>query len=266
MRRRTHAMSRAAGIVGSDRLRLDAWGMRIRWLPLFLLAVLAATLPACQVFYGIAKFTGLMSPPKFSARGEIPQDFQLSVDTKDYANPPTDYTIVLERTGKVSYDVVVRTPHRREQQGTFEVTEEQVRGLWKAVAEAKFDELDERYPSSGVGKDKAQGVRKWFVRADGVERRVEAHYQTVPAMDSIRAAFIAVVPKDIMDAHDAMVGKNTTGEFVGDTVTHLFHLPDCPALKDVPAQRQQRLKSQYEALDYNFQPCPDCSPLKAKSR
>jgi hypothetical protein len=240
--------------------------MRFRFLSLLVLAALAAVLPACNVWYGIAKPIGLMSPKKFSARGEIPQDFQFSVDTKDFADPPTDYVIVVERTGKVTYDIVVRSPRRREQSGTFELTEEQVVGLWKSIAAAKFDELDERYPSKGEGKDKDMGVRKWFVRADGVERRVEAHYQTVPAMETVRAAFLAVVPKDVMEAHDAMVGRNTSGEFMGDTATKIFHLPDCPALKDVPAQRQQKFTSQYDALNFGFQPCPDCSPLRAKSR
>jgi len=240
--------------------------MRFRWLPLLVLAALAAVAPGCQVYYTVVKTVGLMGPKKFSSRGEIPQDFVFGVDTKDYSNPPTDYTIRMERTGKVTYDIVVRIPRRREQEGTFEITEEQILSIWKAIAAAKFDELDQRYPSSGEGKDKEMGVRKWYVMADGVERRVEAHYQAVPEMDPVRAAFLAVVPKDVMEAHDAMVGKNATGEFVGDTATHLFHLPDCPALKDVPEQRQQRFTSQYDALNYNFQPCPDCSPLRAKSR
>jgi hypothetical protein len=239
--------------------------MRFRLLPLVVLAALAAIGPGCQVYYGIAKPLGLMSPPKFSVRKEIPQDFVFSVDTRDYSNPPTDYVISMERTGKVTYDVIVRTPHRREQQGTFEITEEQILSIWKAIAAAKFDELKERFPSSGDGPDKQMGVRKWYVRADGVERRVEAHYMVVPEMESIRAAFLAVVPKDVMDAHDAMVGTNKTGEFVGDTATHLFHLPDCPTLKDVPEQRKQKFASQYDALNYNFQPCPDCSPLRAKT-
>lgn len=240
-------------------------GMTSRRLSLVLLTALAVLGAGCQVYYGIAKPLGLMSPKKFSARGEIPQDFVFSVDTRDFADPPTDYIISMERTGKVTYDVIVRTPHRREQQGTFEITEEQIVSIWKAIAAAKFDELNERYPSSGDGPDKRMGVRKWYVRADDVDRRIEAHYQIVPEMESIRAAFLAVVPKDVMDAHDAMVGVNKSGEFVGDTATHLFHLPDCPTLKDVPAQRQQRFTSQYDALNYNFQPCPDCSPLKAKT-
>jgi len=239
--------------------------MTSRRLSLVLVAALAVLGAGCNVVYPVLKFVGLKSPPKFSVRKEIPQDFVFSVDTKDYSSPPTDYVIRMDRTGKVTYEIVVRTPRRREQSGTFEITEEQILSIWKAVAAAKFDELDERYPSSGEGPDKAMGVRKWYVLADGVERRVEAHYQVVPEMDPVRAAFLAVVPKDVMEAHDAMVGVNRSGEFVGDTATHLFHLPDCPTLKDVPAQRQQRFTSQYDALNYNFQPCPDCSPLKAKT-
>jgi hypothetical protein len=240
--------------------------MRLRRLVPVLLAAAALSGAGCNVFYTVAKFTGLMSsPPLVVQNREIPQDFKLSVNTTDYANPPTDYTIVVERTGKVTYDVVVRTPRRREQEGTFEINEEQVRSLWKALGDAKFDKLDERYPSSGEGPDKAQGVRIFYVHGDGAERRVEAHYMAVPQLDIVRTAFIAVVPKDVMEAHDAMVGVNKTGEFVGDTATHIFHLPECPDLKDVPAQRQQRFTSQYDALNYNYQPCPDCSPLKAKS-
>lgn len=233
-----------------------------------MLLVLSALLGGgCQVFYPIAKFTGLMGPKAFSTRMDTPpQDFQISVDTKDYSNPPTDYTILVERTGKVTYDIVVRKPRRRQQTGTFEITEDQILSLWKAVATAKFDELDERYPSSGSGPEKEKGVRKFFVRADGQERRVEAHQQSVPELESIRTAFLAVVPKDVMEAHDSITGRNTAGELIGDQATHLFHLPDCPALKDVPEQRQERFSSQYDALNFNYQPCPDCSPLRTKTR
>jgi len=231
---------------------------------LILLACLAA--PGCAVYYTTFKFLGLISPPAFDVNKELPEDFKLSVDVRDLADPPTDYVLEFDRSGKANYNVTVRSPRRRHQEGQFEITEDQIKTLWKTVAAAKFDVLDSNYPSKGEGDDKARGVQKYYVHAYNTERRVEAHYQANDALESIRKTAVSMVPPEDMKAVAALVGVygDKPKQFVADMATHLFHLPDCPRLKDVPPANRQAFATQWDAVNYSFQPCPDCQPMKTK--
>jgi hypothetical protein len=229
-----------------------------------LLCCLAAG--GCSLYYGIGKGLGLISPPPFDVNKELPEDFKLSVDVRDVADPPTDYVLEFDRSGKSTYDVTVRTPRRRQQSGPFEITEEQIKALWKAVAAAKFDTLEPRYPEEGEGAEKAKGVQKYYVFADKTEHRVESHFQSNEALESIRKVAVAMVPPDAMKAVAAIMGGSgdKPKEYIADMATHQFHLPDCPRLKDVPPANRQPFATQWDAVNYGFKPCPDCQPMKTK--
>lgn len=240
--------------------------MRTRLPTLLLLLALFAATPGCALYYGIGKMTGLMAPKKFSTRSQTPpEDFRLGIKVRDLIEPPTDFELVFQRTGRATYDVVVRLPKRKQLAGAFEITEDQVVGLWRVVAEAKFDEMDERYPSSGEGKDPKQGTQTYYVFADGTDHRVESVFQAVPELEKIRNAILNLVPKEIMTASGAP-GFVTEGprEYLGDSATRLFHLPGCPRMKDVPPERRKVYPTSFQALDYGFQPCPECQPDRPK--
>ena len=221
-----------------------------------------ASAPGCTFYNNVGKFTGLISAPTLSTQREMPPDFKMGVSARDLANPPTDFIYTFERSGKATYDVTVRSPRRRHQDGEFEITEDQVVGLWKAVQESRFDELDARYPSSGDGTDKTEGVQTFYVSADGAEWKVESRYVANPTLRKLREAALSVVRKDIQDADGADSARPK--EFIADAATHLFHLPDCAQLKDVPAQQRQPFATPFDALNFNFKPCPECRPMKTK--
>jgi len=240
--------------------------MRSAFFLLLAVALLAA--PSCAVYYEVGKFTGLISPPVFTAKGQMPDDFKVSIDVRDVADPPIDYVYTFGRDGKATYDVTVRSPRRREGEGQFEISEDQITALWRAVATAGFDKLDARYPKSGEGPDKPNGVQKYYVYGKGTEYRVESHFQTNAALDSIRKAVLSVVPKEIAEGKRAegaaYAGGGAPKEFVADMASKFFHRPDCPKLKDVPAANRQPFPTQWEAVNYGFKPCPECDPMRAK--
>jgi hypothetical protein len=238
--------------------------MRNASLLLLLACVLAA--PSCAVYYTTFKFLGLISPPKMDVNTQMPEDFHLSLDVRDVADPPTDYVLEFDRSGRASYDVTVRTPRRRQQAGQFEITEDQINTLWKTVAAAKFDSLDPRYPGKGEGPDKAKGVQKFYVVAARTEFRVEAHFQANEALETIRKAAVLMVPPENMKALAAMVGSagDKPKEYIADMASHMFHLPDCPRIKDVPPANRQPFATQWDAVNYGFKPCPDCQPMKTR--
>jgi hypothetical protein len=240
--------------------------MRKRIASFVLLLACAVAAPGCSIYYGGAKFLGLMhSPPFVVRRDAIPEDFQLSIDVHDVAEPPIDYLLVFDRSGKATADVVVRAPRRKQQSSPFEITEDQLKSLWAAVADARFDELATRYPDDGDGADKKNGVQLFYVFADKTDRRVELHFQVNADLEKIRKAAVAVVPREVMTASGAPGEPGARPkEFIVDATTHLIHLPTCPKLKDVPPANRRPFSSCYEALNFQNQPCPECKPQNTK--
>jgi len=232
---------------------------------LLLLACVVAA-PSCALYYGTGKFLGLISPPPFDVNMQLPDDFHLSLDVKDVADPPTDYVLEFDRSGKASYDVTVRTPRRKQQAGQFEISEDQIKTLWKTVAAAKFDVLEKHYPSKGEGPDKNRGVQKYYVFAAKTEHSVEARFQANESLETIRKVAVSMTPPGALKAADVYSGApgDTPKEYVADTASHQFHLPDCAKLKDVPPANRQLFSTHWEAVNYGFKPCPDCQPMKTR--
>jgi hypothetical protein len=48
---------------------------------------------------------------------------------------------------------------------------------------------------------------------------------------------------------------------IGVAGTHLFHRPDCKAMKDVPTSEQIRFTSPYDAVDAGYTPCQSCDAM-----
>jgi hypothetical protein len=49
---------------------------------------------------------------------------------------------------------------------------------------------------------------------------------------------------------------------IGVATTRMFHLPDCPSLKDVPTSEQIRFTSPFDAVDAGYTPCRSCNPMR----
>jgi hypothetical protein len=208
---------------------------------------------------------GIFRSQSFELTREMPPDFELSLDVRDATDPPIDYRLHYDRAGHASYDVVVRSPQRREDSGEFDVTERQVLSLWEAVQKARFDRLDARYPSRGDGPDPRGGVQKVFVAANGGERRVESWFQVVPEIETVRAAAVAAAPASVMSASGApLSAKDAPRAFVGDSRSRLFHRPGCKAAADVPEESRTEFKTHYDALNFGYEPCPDCKPIRGR--
>jgi hypothetical protein len=231
--------------------------MRNRLAALALLAGFALSAGGCNAWYAVTKV--FSTRDRLVTEGPVPPDFRIGIEARDVAEPPVDYKLWIDRSGKATYDVTVRQPRRRHVQGEFEVSDDQVVGLWNELVRLKFGELEDRYPSSGNGTELAAGAKSFYVFGNGTEATVETHYQSNEALEAIRAAVVATVPKEHMQARVANVQEGPKS-FVGDPQTRLFHTPDCPLLKDLPEERKRPLATWYEAVDYRFQPCPDCGP------
>jgi hypothetical protein len=231
--------------------------MHLRKASLALCAVLALGTGGCNLYYGVTKLFGARQRP--AIEGPIPTDFRIGIDVTDVADPPADYKLWIERSGKGTYDVTVRQPRRRHVEGEFEVSEDQVVGIWNELVKLKFGDLSDRYPSSGNGQEVASGTKSIRVFAGGAEMTVESFYEANATIEAVRAAVVAAFPKETMRAQLAS-DKEGPKSFVGDTQTKLVHTPDCPLLKDLPEERRRPLATWYEALDFRFQPCPECRP------
>ena len=222
-----------------------------------LLVAIALGAGGCNAWYAVISIFKTRDRPNIE--GPIPTDFQIGIEAHDVAQPPVDYKLTIERSGKGYYEVTVRQPRRRHVEGEFEVSEDQVVGIWNELVKRKFGDLDDSYPSSGNGTDLAAGTKSIRVFAGGAEMTVQTRYETNEVVEAVRAAVVGAFPRETMEARLSGVNEGPKS-FVGDTQTMTFHTPDCPLLKDLPADRRRPLATWYDALDYRFQPCPDCRP------
>jgi hypothetical protein len=230
-----------------------------------LIALAALLLPGCPALTSAGKTLGIVRAPRLELAPDQPiaPDFVLAVSVKDAQDPATDWQVSFDRGGRVSYDVLVRAPYRRQQSGTFEVTEDQLLSLWREVLASNFDEIEPRYPLEGVGSDRTAGVQEYYVNANGADRRVEGHFTVPEPLHGLRRAVLAVVPAEVMAAKGSSLAE-APKEYVGDTVTGIFHMPDCPQIKDVDSTRRRPFVSYYEAVNFRFTPCADCRPTQVK--
>ncbi len=236
-----------------------------RLLSLLALAVVLLAAPGCPAFTRLCKAVYICPTPEFELPEKIPPDFHLAIRVRDQQDPPADYQLQFDRTGKVRYEVTLRAPRRRQQQGEIEITEDQVLSLWKAVSSVRFDELSERYPDDGDGKDRKAGAQRYYVVADGMDKAVEAVFERPAELETIRKAALAVLPQSVLLAEGGPEAPaDSPDQFVGDTADHKFHLPTCPLLEKVPSDRRQPFGSKYDAINFGFDPCTECRPLSTR--
>lgn len=230
-------------------------------MPWFRRTLFAAGLLAATSLAGCALFSG----STFDLPDNMPSDFALGLQVKEATEPPIDYIVKVARSGRVEYATTIRAPRRREFSGEAELTEAQVVALYDAVLAAGFDRLDDVYEAGDGTADARKGVRYFYVYAAALDKRIDVQLTSVPALDELQARIVEILPKHILDATAAPEIDRTTPEtFVANTESRQFHLPGCERAKEIPAGGKREFRTQYEALDFGFHPCPLCEPLNVR--
>ena len=225
---------------------------------LALLAALALSAGGCNLYYGVIKIFSTRDRAKIE--GPVPDDLRVGIEVSGIADPPVDYKLTVDRSGAGTFNVTVRAPRRRHVEGEIEISDDQVVRIWNEMVKHNFGDMDDRYPSSGDGTNVGAGTQRFYVFANGAEMTIQGFHETNETLDAVRTAIAAAFPKETLKARAAAQEAESSKGFVGDTQTKLFHTPDCPLLKDTPEERRRTLASWYDALDYRFQPCPECRP------
>ncbi len=196
---------------------------------------------------------------------DMPPDFRLTLTVVEAMKPPVDYDLVIERGGKLQYDVTIRAPARRSLKGDTSLTEKQVRGLWDAVRKSQFDQLAAEYAPGSGAESTAVGLRTFYVYADGRDKRIEAQRVAVPALDGLQKAILAATPKHALEGGDDPNAPRTRPEtIVADTASRRFHRPDCELCKTIPSVKRRTFATEFEALDFGFDPCGTCRPMSSE--
>ena len=94
-------------------------------------------------------------PPPFVLGERMPDDFECSLETYDDAQPRSDLVVEVRADGTVSWRVWAPATKTESDRGVLHLNKMQVVPVWKAVADAKFDRIDEGDPPPNVCRDGA---------------------------------------------------------------------------------------------------------------
>jgi hypothetical protein len=229
---------------------------RSRLFAIVLVALAAMVLPGCPAFTRVMKGIGLQGRPALTLTEAVPQDFELIMHVVDQQNPPADYVVTYRRSGHCDYHVVVRSPKRRTNDGSFEILDGQVNALWSVVREVQYDTLADRYPGEGEGKDRDLGVQKFSVRGDDISKEVQSHFTKVAGLEKVRTVALSLLPEKALSdtGHGDTATSIATQQVIGDTLTKTFYPANDPRLKDVPTDRRQPFPTWYDAVNFGFSP------------
>lgn len=224
-------------------------------------AALLGAAPGCQPIRAGLKSIGIIRAPQIELTEQMPQDFELVIKVVDQESPAADYTVWVRRSGKCEYKAEVRKPKRRASDGTFDIYENQVQEVWNLIRQASYADLDDRYPSSGEGPDKALGTQAYSVRVNDLYREVQAVCERVPELEAIRTKVLSFLPaKALADTGrgDPVAGKSK--QIVGDILTKIFYPADDKRLEEVPADRRQPFASWQDAVNFEYRPIEGFKP------
>jgi hypothetical protein len=221
-----------------------------------LLLTLLALLPACAIF-------GSGDPP---LPPSIPPNFIVGMRVLEAADPPVDYQIKIDRTGKVEYETTIRVPRRRRFDGTLQLLEADVVDLYGAVLASAFHELDQRYDADpGDDSRRENGERVFFVEAGDLDKRVDINYMTLAALDALQEAIVAKMPDHVLTGGGGpgnVLGRPEA--FVGDRDSKVFHHPACELCEKIDASNRDSYTNEFDALNFGYHPCGVCNPLETR--
>ncbi len=214
----------------------------------------------------ILLFTVLPGCAGFELPPEMPSNFVVGMRSKEGMNPPVDFLIKVDRSGKTSWQTTVRAPVRKAYSGELELNESQLIALYQATLAVEFDGLDTDYDADPGDSDRAEnGNRIFWVEAAGHEKRVNMNYVDVPRIDALHDALKALIPEYGFTGRGGP-GDNLapTDRFVADRATKRFHHPDCELAQEIKATDRETFRDWEDALNFRYDPCPICKPMDAK--
>jgi len=173
-----------------------------------------------------------------------------------------DYVLKIERDGRTTYEATIRSPRRRRFEGEITLVEDQIVRLYKAVQDARYDQLDMQYAAEdGAASRRENGERIFYVRAGDLDKRIDANYVTVPELDRLQESILAELPSKLLTDSDAGIPEDTPGAFVADKVNKVFHRPGCDMVGRIGASDRESYETPFDALNFGYHPCEICRPL-----
>jgi hypothetical protein len=227
----------------------------MRWSRLLPLALLALV-PACGIF----------GPSGPSLPAVMPPNFFLGLRVLEATDPPVDYVIKIERSGKVQYETTIRTPRRRRFDGELELVEAQIIRLYDAVLASDFADHDPEYSAEEGATDRREnGERIFYVTAGDLDKRIDVNYATLPELDALQEAIIAEMPSFVLTGDGgpgSILGRPDA--YLGDKSTHVFHHPECELAKKIDEADRDPYANEFDALNFGYHPCEICRPLETR--
>ncbi len=220
-----------------------------RLLVLVLVLLLFAVLPGC---------------PSFGLPPEMPSDFLVGMRSKEAKDPPVDFLIKVERSGRATWQTTVRAPERKVYSGELELTESQLVALYQATLDADYDSLSDEYAAEPGDSDRAEnGNRVFWVEAAQGERRINVDYVNLPAIQVLHDALKSLIPEYALTGRGGPAEAfDATDRFVADRTTKRFHHPNCEHVSEIKADNRETFKDWADALNFRFDPCPVCKPME----
>lgn len=221
------------------------------------LGLLLFALPGCPATRNFTRWTGLSSPPELVLGPNMPEDFRFVVSVRDRDDPPMDFEIEFTRQGKVTYDVTWRVPKRETTEGEFEISEGAIRDLYEALRTADYTEYDDEYLGGNETHSK-WGVQRYYVYADGAEKRVWIEHMEPPAkLEPVLAKARGLVPESVMKGLGLIEEREAPEHFVGDSLTLKLYPSDAKELEDIPPERRVIFQDYFQALNHRYDPVPE---------
>lgn len=215
---------------------------------LALLSVLLL-LTGCRLLFG-----GSFEMPE-----DMPSDFTFHLERQGARSPDVNYLYKFERNGSVDYWVKAPSASARPNEGTFQISGNDVIALYDEIRAAGIG----GYQPIETLSDAVPDVT-FYVLSNGRGKRLTFKSNEVPpALVSLREAVFNFVPPEYRTAEAPPDGPDGPPErFVGDASTKIFYASDAEQLKKVPPERRVFFATAYEALDHGFYPDPESQPMK----
>ena len=221
-----------------------------------------AALPGCAVF----RFLGLAKDPAFHLPSAMPNDFRFHLETTGAKDPPVDFVLKFHFNGRVDYLVKPRTASGRTESGNYEITEDKVADLYEALRLQKFESLPDTYTGENDAGQRL-GVKSFYVYALGQEKSVTVRYAKLPEpLEIIQEWAMSLVPEWLRRGETPAASAEYPDQFIGDSDTRMFHLPESEKGKAVPVARRVIFISHFQALDAGFFPDNDPALTQVMNR
>lgn len=214
---------------------------------------------AALLLTGCGTFSSLFGSHAFVMPQEMPSDFAFHMERQGARTPEVNYLYKFSRSGSVDYWVKSPAASARPNEGTFEVSGNQLITLYEELRTSGIGELPANGNEVGV-----TGDLTFYVFAAGQEHRlVYDKADLPPQLVRVREAAMTLVPAKYRTADAPREGADAPPDrFVGDSKTLIFYASDDEPLKDVPPERRVFFRTAYEALDHGYYPSPETDPMK----